>query len=167
MFPEWLPSKCCFRDHDSNWSVYREVVYQIFKADFITRQPKFNECWVRHDRKLHTDGKPYGFWHCISEGKIEVNRIPDFDRCERIGWIRPIIENHTKPEVDVWQNERKGQISTLLWFNEHYLVVLRHGKSGSGYPFFFLKTAYCTTEKGRIISLRDERDKYLARLQDP
>jgi hypothetical protein len=47
--------------------------------------------------------KHFGFWHLISEGKLEDERTPDPRRCERIGWIRWIIDNADDEETICWE----------------------------------------------------------------
>jgi len=60
----------------------------------------------------------------ISEGKDEDERVPDFRRCERIGWPRPIIEHENEPTIKVWENERGGEKRICLWVeSEEYLIV--------------------------------------------
>jgi len=68
-------------------------------------------------------GKEATYWHCISEGKVEEDRLPDLRRCERIRWPRPCIEHET--ELKVWSEQRKGDDRIHLWLeSEGYLVVL-------------------------------------------
>ncbi len=82
--------------------------------------------------------------------------MPDLRRCERIRWVRWVIENATShAEIDIWQNTRVTEINTLLWLREEYLVVL-----GQRQGYWLLRTAYCTEKSGRIAQLRKERDAF-------
>ena len=47
------------------------------------------------------------------------------------------------------------EIDTLLWYREEYLVDLAKRRD-----YWLLKTAYCTTERGRIAKKRRERDAF-------
>ena len=86
--------------------------------------------------------------------RVEDDRLPDLRRCERIRWVRWVIENAVEhAEIDIWQNTRKTEVNTLLWFREEYLVVL-----GQRQGYWLLRTAYCTEKSGRIAQLRQERD---------
>lgn len=93
-------------------------------------------------------------WHLISEGRVEDDRLPDLRRCERLTWIRWMIENADNcASIDVWENRRGREINTLLWLREEYLVILSARSEN-----YLLKTAYCTEYEHRIRKLQRERD---------
>lgn len=101
-------------------------------------------------------GRWASFWHLVQEGRVEDDRTPDLRRCERIRWVRWVIENAaTHAEIDEWQNTRGTEVNTLLWFREEYLVVLAQRQG-----YWLLRTAYCTEKSGRIRQLRKERDAF-------
>lgn len=88
---------------------------------------------------------------------MEAERKPDLRRCERLRWIGWVIENAlVHPEINEWQNRRRTEINTLLWYREEYLVVLAQRQE-----YWLLKTAYCTDRSHRINKLRRERDNFL------
>jgi len=107
--------------------------------------------------------KESNFWHLIQEAyqtNQEEDRIPDFRRCERIRWPRPIIENAVKPDILVWENTRHSnsgvERSICLWFKEkEYLVILRKRKK-----YLLLWTAYPVTREHRKRKLQEEYDRY-------
>lgn len=161
--PAWLPSLLLMADHDNIFPIYIEAVYDVFRRDFVDSQPKLNGKWVRHRRDPIYDGKEAGFWHCASTGDNEDDRLPDMARCERIGWIRAVIENAAEPEINIWENKRGANTNTLLWFDEDYLVILgNRTRVRDGFQYYQLLTAYCTWEESRKKKLRRERDAYLA-----
>ena len=86
----WLPELLLLEDCDGSWARYVDEVFSIFYRDFIETQPRFQDKWVRCRRDL-IDGKEAAFWHCISEGPNENDRRLAIRRCERIGWVRAII----------------------------------------------------------------------------
>lgn len=47
-----------------------------------------------------------------------------------------------------------------LWCQEDYLVVLAKRRD-----YWLLKTAYCTTQRGRIAKKRRERDAFVAKIK--
>src|SRR5215831_7742072 len=106
--PSWLPDIIPLEDYGGDWNRYLEAVYECFRHDFKDRQRQL----VFRGRPVGTryhpayENKDYSFWHLIQEGQVEEERTPDFRRCERIGWIRAIIENSGDPRVKVWENER-------------------------------------------------------------
>lgn len=74
-------------------------------------------------------GKCANFWHLISEGSQELERIPDLRRCERIRWPRPIIEHADSIDIRTWEifrpwksQKQRRIIFTLNDFS--YIVVL-------------------------------------------
>jgi hypothetical protein len=101
-------------------------------------------------------GKEATFWHLISEGKSEKDRLPDLRRCERIRWPRPIIEHYDQPAIKFWVNERKGEKRICLWIEgEEYLVVLAKRRG-----YVILWTAYLVTGTRRKMKLEKEYQTY-------
>ncbi|WP_319586517.1 hypothetical protein [uncultured Desulfobulbus sp.] len=123
--PDWLPPLVLFSDYGGNWEAYLEALYTWFKWDFIDSKPVFQGKRLGLKRYPLSQGKEATFWHMTSEGSDEENRTPDFRRCERIRWPKPVIENDTDPAVKVWRNQRGRENRICLWLvQENYLVVL-------------------------------------------
>ena len=153
--PDWLPQLIALSDCDGDWSRYLETVYARFCNDLVYNHAYFRRCRVSVRKIPESQGKGYGFWHCISEGEQEDDRIPDLERCKRIGWIRAIIEQaDLVDEIDCWPNQRGMENCWLLWFRGEYLVVLAE-RNG----YYLLKTAYQTGRR-RSEKLQKERDEY-------
>ena len=71
------------------------------------------------------DGKEATFWHLTSEGKVEEERTPDIGRCERIGWVRSVIEHAHENCIRVWSEPRRAESRVHLWLvPENYVVVV-------------------------------------------
>lgn len=151
--PAWLPELLLMADHDNSWNSYISAVYGLFATNFVASQPQFDGRSVRCRRDPLYDGKEAGFWHCVQEGADEAQRTPDLRRCERIGWIRAIIENCAEAEIDKWANDIRGELRHYLWYAEQYLIVLAERKHS-----FQLITAFCTDRQHTIRKLRKERD---------
>lgn len=157
--PNWLPELIKLNDYDGDWKRYIEAVFAVFYRDFIESQPKFKDLWVRCRRDPIYDGKEAGFWHCTSDGLDENHRIPDLRRCERIAWIRTVIDNYK--ECTVWANYRSQEKRWLIWLNEEFLVVLaERERKRDGFKYMQLITSYCTIEEHRKAKLQKERDEY-------
>ena len=157
--PDWLPPLARLADCGGDPKRYIEEVFALFHRDFIQSQPQFDGCWVRCRRDPMFDGKEAAFWHCVSEGGDEAHRTPDMRRCERIGWIRAVIEHAGEPLVNHWTNRRGSETRHVLWFREEFLIVLgERTRRRDGFRYFQLITAYCTTEEHRRRKLRRERD---------
>jgi hypothetical protein len=119
---------------------YIDQVHSAFVTDFIYAAPKFRGLPVHVKRGL-IDGKERGFWHLTQEGPIEENRTPDLRRCERIRWIRVMLENADQKNLLVWKNQRGSATRVLIWCQaSEYLVVLEERNSA-----YVLWTAYPVT----------------------
>ena len=153
---DWLPPLVLLEDYGGNWDQYLNVLYKFFKEDFIDSTPTLKGMRIALKRHPIEKGKEATFWHLISEGKSEEDRLPDLRRCERIRWPRPIIEHYDQPAMKFWVNERRGEKRICLWFEEEeYLVILakRHG-------YLILWTAYLVTKTHTKIKLKKEHETY-------
>src|SRR5690606_25436480 len=143
--PEWLPSLVLLKDSKGDWQEYLNVLYEIFKSDFINSKCQYRGIKIAIKKHPQIDNKEATFWHLISEGKEEDERTPDLRRCERIRWPKPIIEKVPDKEIKVWQNKRGGETRLCIWLeNAEYLVVLVERKN-----YLLLWTAYTVTKNHR------------------
>jgi len=154
----WLPDLMEIDNYQNDWNIYIDAVYKAFVNDFITNKTFYKKERISLKKYPIIDGKEATFWHLISEGKKESERIPDLRRCERIKWPSSIIKNHKNLEVKIWENERKGGKRLLLFIEEEdYLVVLTKRKS-----YFILWTAYLVTymhQKNKLLKEWKEYNK--------
>lgn len=79
-----LPALILF---DGDWQGYVEKLYSVYLESIVNGNLKFNGLRINCQFRPDTQGKHFGFWHVISEGKTEEDRLPDFRRCERMSWI--------------------------------------------------------------------------------
>jgi hypothetical protein len=123
--PEWLPALVCLPDYGDDWQRYLDALYGFFRLDFIESQPLFGKRPVGLKRHPLSNGKEATFWHLISEGRVEAERVPDLRRCERIRWPRPMIEAIGQGSVLCWRNIRGGETRVLIALPDFsYVVVL-------------------------------------------
>jgi hypothetical protein len=154
--PDLLP----FNAFGGDWPMYEAALYRIFIADIAQSVLEFEGVRVNCRRNPEAAGRWASFWHLVQEGRVEDDRLPNLRRCERIRWVRWVIENAVDhDEIDVWQNTRGTEVNTLLWFREEYLVVL-----GQRNGYWLLRTAFCTDKTWRVAQLRKERDAFRRRL---
>ena len=156
--PPWLPPQEPF---EGDWDSLLGRLYARFVTDIVRGRLTFRDRRIAIRKHPPTDGKEYGFWHCISEGALEAERIPDPERCRRIGWIRAVIENCNDPLVESWVEQRNGQTDHILWFREEYVLVLsERGRAAEGFPeCYLLKSAFCTLLPHQKRKKRKARDK--------
>ena len=154
--PDWLPPLVLFTDYGGDWDAYLAVIYAWFKRDFIDSKPMFQGRRLGLKRHPLAYGKEATFWHLISEGLEEENRIPDFRRCERIRWPRPVIEHESDPKVKYWVSVKRREDRIHIWLEEEDYVVVLADRGNYLLPWTaFLVTRHHTRQK-----LRKEFDLY-------
>jgi hypothetical protein len=156
---DFLPPLILMEDHQNDWSKYLEAIYEYFCQDFVTSKPTLEGKRFALKRYPMINGKEATFWHIISEGVIENERLPDLRRCERIRWPRAIIDafNSHCDGVKYWRNFRKGEERVILALDDFsYIVVLADRGE-----YMLLWTAYCIERKHSRNKLRREYEEYL------
>lgn len=154
--PDWLPSLVLFNDYGGDWQAYLDAIYEFFKQDFVDSKPVFQGRRLGLKRHPLTHGKEATFWHLIQEGATEEDRTPDFRRCERIRWPKPIIEHDAENTIKIWSNQRRGEQRICLWFEqESYLVILADRGT-----YILPWTAYLVEQPHRQRKLQREYEEY-------
>lgn len=168
-FSTFLPPLLSLNDCNGDWARFLDHLYGIFSRDFLQSQPAYQKTVktkyypeVPHEKYKHST-----FWHLISEGKVECDREPALDRCERLGWIRPIIENSEKSEFRIWEETNhggRGENKRILISLEDfsYLVILEDRGS-----FVLLWTAYPVSPEHSRRKLKNRFEEYLKKLGSP
>lgn len=156
----WLPPLVLLTDHGSDPQLYLDAVYAIFSIDFVNSQPAFRGRPLRLKRHPMSQGKEATFWHMVSEGETEEDRLIDFRRCERIRWPRPVIEHSTDDAVKVWENvrttKRGSENRICLWLEAaEYLVILADREE-----YLLPWTAYLVERPHQKAKLQKEFDAY-------
>ncbi|HEX04299.1 MAG TPA: hypothetical protein ENH10_03965 [Bacteroidetes bacterium] len=153
---DWLPPLVLFGDHGGNWEAYLHAIYAWFRQDFVDSKPVFQGRRLGLKRSSLTSGKEATFWHMISEGAIEDERIPDLRRCERIRWPKPVIRNSEVRRVKWWISVKKGEDRIHIWLeDEDYVVVLADRRG-----YLLLWTAFLVTRGHTRQKLRKEYERY-------
>lgn len=147
--PEWLSPIIKLEDFGGNVQEYLDHIFSIFKNDFMDSHPTFEEKGVLHDKK-DDNGRPQGFVHITTEENYASGeRELSLRRCERISWVRQIIENSSDPAVLVWVKEvhsskKKWVKRTSLFLEkERFLIILEEIKHG----FYMITAIYVDSDK--------------------
>jgi hypothetical protein len=138
-----------------------DELFGLFQRDFFDNPFSLNgipiKVKIHPYTKQRRDGLPefYGkyyekFVHVItreSKGKTKISpkqRQLEPQRCNRIHWIKPILENHTDSRITVFKyKEENGIIRDYYWFREKkYMVILEFVR-----PDFILITGFCVDRK--------------------
>ena len=114
MPPSWLPG---LLDYSGDLPTYIETVFARYKADLSAGGLAVFGVPVIVPASPLVDGKPRTFWHLVSEDSSDfpgAERGVSISRCERIGWVRAIIDHHTDPTLKRWTATRNGKRNLLL-----------------------------------------------------
>lgn len=135
--PSWLPA--LFNVNPWDQTTY-ESLYGIFHNDFIANKTHHDKTYVNFSRTKE-DGKEKIFWHVTTrDDKQNGERLPDLRRCERLPWLKPILESPVRAEILVWEyTEGDGAIKTYVWVKDHdYVAIMKKTNKGG----LILLTAY-------------------------
>lgn len=133
--PDWLEPLARLEDFDGNVEAYIAHLFSIFTRDFITTTPTFRGKSILHD-KTDDGGKPQAFTHITTEENRQTKqRELCLRRCERIAWIKAVVENADDPRVLMWEKEQKTSrrraTRTFLFLEDKdFLVILQEIKWG-------------------------------------
>ena len=152
----------------NNWAEfqnYDNILYQIFKRDFIDSKPIFENKEVLIRRHPLVDEREQTFFHITSKDyKENEERCPDPRRCERIAWVRKFIENDFCLEncdrcdgIKVWEeNYKTNQRIYLLLEEERFIVIIERRKT-----YCLLVTAYYLYYDHSLRKLLAKYDAYI------
>ena len=152
-----LPELILMEDFGGNFDAYNQAVYDVFQKDFIKSRPTFNGTKLRLKKHPYVEGKEYTYYHFTHSGDIEIDRLPDFIRMERIPFPRPMIDNSNHSDLRVWRVKR-GSKERILIFSEteQYLVVLEDRGE-----YILPWTAYYIEYPNKIRRLIKEYEEYI------
>ena len=152
-----LPELLLMEDFGGNFIAYNQAVYDVFQKDFIKSRPTFNGTKLRLKKHPYVDGKEYTYYHFTHSGDIEIDRLPDFRRMERIPFPRPMIDNSNHTDLRVWRVKRGSkQRILILSETEQYLVVLEDRGE-----YILPWTAYYIEYPNKIRRLIKEYEAYI------
>lgn len=120
--PDWLPATVSVSPwtHDTF-----DILYSIFNRDFKVSRPTYEgkEVWFFPEKD---EGREVIFWHLTHrEDRQTRERLPDHRRCERLPWVKSIIENAHRTEVVAFDyQEGDGSVKTYLWLRDFDFLVL-------------------------------------------
>lgn len=151
---DWLPPIVTLASCGGDWSRYVEEIYSHFKKDFVDSRPIYNGIRLGLRKHPVVQGKETTFWHLISEGKTEEDRIPDMRRCERICWVKPLIEQAGKrDDIKVWKQKRDGKTNIAIATDDFSYIIFLGERSGQSGDYLIPLTAY-------VVESPKKRDKY-------
>jgi hypothetical protein len=154
--PQWLTPIIELAQFSGDPGKYFDYLFGIFKRDFIDSHPIFHGKPVLIGDKRIFKGKPECFWHVTSqENKETKEREPNMRRCERVEWIRLIINHCNESAVWVWPKQHEREVRHNLFLErENFLVILVERKT------FYLVTAIYVDYPHTRKRLEEEYKRY-------
>ena len=161
--PEWLPEPLGYNDFGGDWNKFLAAVYSIFERDFKQSKLNYGGLPVSYDSEIE-NGKEAAFWHVTTSTDASTQeRVPDLRRCERISWLRPIIEHSDDKALKVWREERRRGIRIHLWLEEFdHVVVLKEGPRAIA-----LVTAFCVDSNHMRRNLKKRWEEFSGKQTPP
>ena len=139
-----------------DWARYIEELYRIYLDEIVNGDLIFQGLPIKCQFRPESKGKGYGFWHVISDGPAEDERLPDLRRCERIQWISWIIRGAGHDSrISWWENKRGRSTNVVLWLEKEDFAVILAKRS----RYYLLKTAYCLKPHRRK-TFRKEKEAF-------
>lgn len=164
-----FPDLIVFNDY-GNYEDYETELLRVYNADLWNSGLTFNGFNVRprvHKRfELKNKTLDWTFAHFTSSGPIDEDRELDLRRCERIGWVRLIVENAHLDCVKVWENERDDKNgnpikSIVLWCEDANAKVVLTKIRGKLGLYYVITTFYLINGQHRIDRINKEYDDYV------
>jgi len=153
--PDWLPALVLLQHYGGDWTRYINEGFAVFHRDFIQSQPRFRGSPVRVGKQI-IEGKERTFWHVTSEGSVETDRTPSLRRCERIRWLRALIDHEGHPAILSWPQKRGRHRRHVLWLKDWQFAIVLEQRPGC----WWLWTAYPTDRRPTQQKLMQEYDAW-------
>ena len=160
-----LPEIIELTDYGGNVDDYENVIHEKYLNIFRNPPIYFRtKSIIPIVYPIQHKGRHWTFSHLTSNGygsKIENERQYDLRRCERVVWIKPILENIDNPCLKKWRQTSRHKNRIAIWdeVNE-ILIVLEEAKR-----CFKLITTFLPLSIRHIDHYRDEYNEYLRLLQ--
>ena len=112
---------------------YKDALYKVFKRDFVDNTVFCKGIKVDIIHEKYFEDKERSFWHIISEGGKDEDRVPVSGRAEILPWIKSLIEESGDcSEYRSWTkyHDKTKHDRLYIWcIANDFLVVLENRKS--------------------------------------
>lgn len=156
---ETLPPMIEFNDY-GDWDRYIEVLYDVYKKDFVLHKCKFGANELRLKVHPKFQDRAYTFYHITHSGDVENERTPDLRRCERLPWARPTIENTENYNLKFWEQTRGRNHRVCIWLDvdngDNYFCILDIRKE-----YVLMWTAFYAEHSHQVRKKQAEYEKWL------
>ncbi|KGG81062.1 hypothetical protein Y919_02505 [Caloranaerobacter azorensis H53214] len=134
-------------------------LYELYLEDFFYNKVYYKGMPVKTFTNLNYNGKQQSFEHITTKGSKD--RIYNVLRCERIKWIKKIIESLCNgcDNIATWQEKHKNKYRIIIWCQKtDFVIVLERRKNE-----YYLITAYCVIYENKRKDLRKKYIKYITK----
>jgi hypothetical protein len=129
---DWLPALVDLEGFANDWARCRDRLYGVFHRDFVASQPELFGKRIGVNKSRILFEREAAFHHCTTEGDEgtkEEERVPSYGRCQRLQWIRRVIEAAGTDRACWWREveERRGRVKRRVYVvlpDFSYVVVL-------------------------------------------
>lgn len=155
----WLPEMFSVNpwEHDTY-----DKLYDVFHDFFIAGEVIFRGQSVGYDSAI-VDGRANGFWHITTRKDVKTGeRLPDPRRCERLPWLKPMVENSDKVEVLAWEYDDGDGVNKLyVWLKDHdYVAIMKKNKKGKLYLLSAFWVEYPSAKRKLMQKYQSSKIKY-------
>ena len=154
---DWLPP---LRKCPGDLGPYLKELYSSFYAEFITTKATFLGLPVLIPSRTNSSGLNEKFVHlttALPDGKTdESERLEDMFRCERLGWIKPLLADAPSDRARVWREQTRGEWRYGVGLTDFSYVVHLAERD----KYFQLITAYCVEGNRRREKFSDQWKRY-------
>lgn len=166
----WIPELVLFSDYENEWFSYEKELYRIFKKDFIDSHPIYQGLPVNIRKHPIEFDKEEAFFHITCKDYTHTrDRKPDLNRCERIKWPKPFIEEICLPFCDnckgtkTWSESEDGKTKVyILLPEERYIVILEKRDK-----YYLLITAFYIEHEHYLGKMISKYRKYSKQQKTP
>ncbi|HEX7948883.1 MAG TPA: hypothetical protein VF494_00935 [Candidatus Limnocylindrales bacterium] len=135
----WLPPLMLFGDHGSSWKRYIDALYKVYCDAFVNNKVRFRGGLVTVRWQPPEDGRGYTFNHITTGDEPGVGRVLDFRRCERIAWLKAMLEAD-ESKVRIWETPRGARTHVVVALPDFSFAIYLDRVAGRG--TYHLLTAY-------------------------
>lgn len=167
-----FPEIITLNEFGGNYNEYEEALLNLYEADLwkggltflgLKVVPRVHKRFEVNDKILD-----WTFAHFTSKGEIEENRELDLRRCEKIGFIKPIIDNIHLDCVKVWENTRldnksKPKTSVVIWCECVNCKIVLTKNNGNRGDYYVITTFYLINNPIKIQKHNKEYDEYVSK----
>lgn len=155
-----MPACILLEDCDNDWNKYLDLLYREYLKDFSDENLIHKGNRVKTLTELDYTMRQQTFNHITTKGSFD--RLYNKQRCERLKWIRPIIEGNCDECATFYYfpdlNWKKGKSRRyMLWCVDYDFVVILEQRN----DVFFLITAYCIVYENKRKDLKNKYNQYL------